>query len=186
MPGAEAAGLGAQAKTLRTSEQDRVDVAAGRAAWRGEAAGTDPKRFVLLDESGFDTRLTRTHARAQRGQRAHGRAPGERWQRLTLIGALAFDGLCATMTVAGVANTAVFLAFVTEALIPVLKRTRPEAIVVMNNLAAHRAAVVRRALDEAGVAYRYLPAYSPDMNPIASFRLLRQSQTKHLRVVRRA
>lgn len=141
-------------------------MAASRAAWRDEAAEIDPKRLVFLDESGFDTRLTRTHARAPRGQRAHGRAPGGRWQRLTLIGALALDGLCAAMTITGATSTAVFLAFVTQALIPVLKTTRPDAIAVMDNLAAHKAAIVRHALEAAGIGYRYLPAYSPDMNPI--------------------
>ncbi len=70
------------------------------------------------------------------------------------------------MLVARATNTAVFLAFVTQVLIPALKRTRPDAVVVMDNLAAHKAAVVRRALDAAGISYRYLPAYSPDMNPI--------------------
>jgi transposase len=143
-----------------------VDVAASRAAWRDEAAGIDPARLVFLDESGFDTRLSRTHARAPRGLRAHGKAPGGRWQRLTLIGALALDGLCAAMTVAGATNAAVSLAFVTQVLIPALKRTRPDAVVVMDNLAAHKAAVVRRALEAAAISYRYLPAYSPDMNPI--------------------
>ena len=59
-----------------------------------------------------------------------------------------------------------FLAFVTQVLIPVLKRTRPDAVVVMDNLAAPKAAVVRHAPDQAGIACRYLPAYSPDMNPI--------------------
>jgi transposase len=121
---------------------------------------------VFLDESGFDTRLTRTHARAPRGRRAHGHAPGGHWRRLTLIGALTLDGLCAAMTVAGATNTAVFLAFVTRVLIPALERTRPDAVVVMDNLAAHKAALVRRALEAAGISYRYLPAYSPDLNPI--------------------
>ena len=62
-------------------------------------------------------------------------------------------------------HTAVFLAFVEQALIPAL-RERPDAIVVMDNLAAHKAERVRAALDAAGVGYRYLPAYSPDLNPI--------------------
>jgi transposase len=141
-------------------------VAAARAAWRAEAAGLDPARLVFLDESGFDTRLVRTHARAPRGQRAHGEAPGGRWERLTLIGALARDGVCAAMAVAAATGTAVFLAFVEQALIPALLRERPEAVVVMDNLGAHKAAAVRRALDRAGIGHRYLPAYSPDMNPI--------------------
>ena len=140
-------------------------MAAARTAWRDEAAGIDPARLVLLDESGIDTRLTRTHARAPRGRRAHGKVPGGRWHRPTLIGALALDGVCAAMAVAAATGTAVFRAFVTEALVPAL-RGRPDAIVVMDNLAAHKAACVREALDRAGVGHRYLPAYSPDMNPI--------------------
>lgn len=141
-------------------------MAAARAAWRAEAAGIDPERLICIDESGFDTRLTRTHARAPRGQRAHGTAPGGHGRRLALIGALGLDGICAAMTVAAATGTAVFLAFVTQVLIPVLSREKPDAVVVMDNLAAHKAAGVRHALEAAGVAYRYLPAYSPDRNPI--------------------
>jgi hypothetical protein len=131
-------------------------VAVAGAAWRDEAARIDPARLVFLDESGFDTRLVRTHARAPRGQRAHGAAPGGHWRRLTLIGALGLDGLCATMTVAAATGTAVFLAFVEQVLIPALLRERPDAVVVMDNLAAHKAACVRAALDKAGISYRYL------------------------------
>ncbi len=141
-------------------------MAAARAAWRAEAGGIDPARLVFLDESGFDTRLVRTHARAPHGQRAHGQAPGGHWQRLSLLGALALDGLCAAMTVAAATGTDVFLAFVTQVLIPALAHRRPDAVVVMDNLAAHKAAVMRKAFEQAGISYRYLPAYSPDMNPI--------------------
>jgi transposase len=72
----------------------------------------------------------------------------------------------AATTVAGATNTVVFLAFVTQVLIPALKSTRPDAIVVMDNLAAHKAAVVRKALAAAGIGHRHPPAHSPDMNPI--------------------
>ena len=58
-----------------------------------------------------------------------------------------------------------FLAFIEQVLVPALK-CRPDAIVVMDNLAAHRATVVQAALAAAGITYRYLPAYSPDLNPI--------------------
>ena len=49
---------------------------------------------------------------------------------------------------------------------PALLRERPDAVLVMGNLAALKAACVLVALDKAGIAYRYLPAYSPDRNPI--------------------
>jgi transposase len=165
VPGAQELGFGAEEKTLRAAEQEREDVAQARAAWRVELAGIDPRRLVFLDESGIDTRMTRTHARAPRGQRASGKVPWGRWERLTVIGALALDGMVAAMSIAAATSTAVFLAFVEQVLVPAL-RARPDVIVAMDNLAAHKAEAVRNALDRAGLAHRYLPPYSPDLNPI--------------------
>jgi transposase len=91
--------------------------------------------------------------------------PWGHWRRLTVIGALALDGMVASMSIAAATGTAVFLAFVEQVLAPALKE-RPEAIVVMDNLAAHKAEAVRAALDRAGLGHRYLPPYSPDFNPI--------------------
>jgi transposase len=121
--------------------------------------------LIFLDETGIDTRMTRAYARARRGRRASGRVPWGRWERLTVIGALALDGVVASMSIAAATGTAVFLAFAEQVLIPAL-RERPEAVVVMDNLAAHKAEAVRAALDRAGLGYRYLPPYSPDLNPI--------------------
>ena len=125
----------------------------------------DPARLVFLDESGVDTAMAPTHARAPRGQRAVGRVPGGHRKRLTILGALAADGLVAAMTVAAATTTQVFLAFVERALLPAL-RARPGCLVVMGNLAPHKAARVRAAFEAAGVAYLYLPPCSPDLNPI--------------------
>jgi transposase len=140
-------------------------VATARAQWRAELAGIEPERLVFVDETGIDTRMTRAHARAARGRRAPGAVPWGRCERLTVIGALALDGVVASMSVAAATGTAVFLAFAEQVLAPAL-RGRPEAIVVMDNLAAHKAEAVRAALDRAGLSHRYLPPYSPDLNPI--------------------
>jgi len=61
-------------------------------------------------------------------------------------------------------TTAVFLAFVQQVLLPVLQ-TRTDSIVAMDDLAPHKAGCVRQAFEVAGVAYLYLPPYSPDLNP---------------------
>jgi transposase len=90
--------------------------------------------------------------------------PGH-WRRLTVIGALGLGGMAASMSIAAATNTAVFLAFIEQVLIPALQG-RPDAIVVMDNLPAHKAERVRAALEAAGIAHRYLPASSPDLNPI--------------------
>ena len=130
-----------------------------------DLAGVDPARLVFVDATGIDTRMTRAFARAARGRRAVGRVPWGRRERLTVIGALAPDGVVASRGVAAATGTAVFLAFAEAILIPAL-RGRPDALVVMDNLAAHEGAAVRGALDRAGLARRYLPSYSPDTNPI--------------------
>jgi transposase len=172
VPGARAPGLAAQKKTLRAAEQDRADVAEERAAWRAEVAAgrLDPTRLIFVDESGIDTRMTRHFARAKRGERASGAVPFGRWRRLTLVGALGLGalglgGLIAAMSVAAPTDTAVFRAFVEQVLAPAL-RDRPGALVVMDNLAPHKATIVHEAIRAAGLEPRLLPRYSPDLNPI--------------------
>ena len=151
---------------MHASEQTRPDVAAARDAWRAEVCTEiDPSRLVFLDESGVDTAMTPTYARAPKGQRALGRAPGGHWKRLTILGAMALNGPIAIMTVAAATTTDVFVAFVQQVLLPALQ-TQPDSLVAMYNLAPHKAACVRQAFEAAGVAYRYLPPYSPDLNPI--------------------
>jgi transposase len=57
----------------------------------------------------------------------------------------------------------VFLAFVQQVLAPNL---RPGDVVVMDNLAAHKAAIVRTAIEAVGATVLFLPPYSPEFNPI--------------------
>jgi transposase len=165
VPGTPGAGLDAEEKTLRAAEQEREDVAEQRVGWRAELARVEPSRLIFIDETGIDTRMTRRPARAARGRRAHGKVPCGQGRRLTVLGALGLEGVVASMSRAAATSTAVFLAFVEQALVPAL-RHRPEAIVVMDNLPAHKAELVKTALNKAGLGHRYLPPYSPDLNPI--------------------
>src|SRR3954452_19126531 len=165
VPGAEGARPRPQEKALKAAERARENVAEARRAWRPELAGVAPARLVFIDETGIDTRMTRAYARAAKGQRAVGKVPWGRWERLTVLGALALDGIVAGRGVAAATGTAVFPASAEEVLAPAL-RARPDALVVVDNLAAHKSAAVREAPDRAGLAHRYLPSYSPDLNPI--------------------
>jgi transposase len=117
-----------------------------------------------VDESGIDTRLIRTHARAPRGQRVLGSVPGHR-ERVTLIGALGLGGMVALMTIAAATTAAICVAFIEQVLAPALKE-RPDAVVLPDNLAAHKTPAVRAAFESAGITYRYLPSDSPDFSPI--------------------
>jgi transposase len=70
------------------------------------------------------------------------------------------------MSIATATDGAVFLAYPEQVLLPALRRVKPDAVLVMDNLNAHKTQAVRALLDDAGFAYRYLPPYSPDLNPI--------------------
>ena len=60
-------------------------------------------------------------------------------------------------------NGTSFLTYVEQVLVPTLRKGD---IVFADNLPAHKVAGVRDAIDAAGATFRYLPAYSPDLNPI--------------------
>jgi hypothetical protein len=82
-------------KTLRAAEQDRPEIAAERQAYRQQLAEIGADRLVFVDESGITTTMTRTHARAPRGERASAAAPFGCWQPLTILGALSTEGVVA-------------------------------------------------------------------------------------------
>ena len=141
-------------------------MAAARRAWRVETGGIAPERPVFLDECGVLTGMARLWGRSPRGTRACGTVPCGHWTRLTVLGALGTGGMVAAMAVEAATDGAVFHAWLDRVLLPKLRRTKPDAVLVLDNLGAHKTPEVRDLLDRSGFAYRYLPSYSPDMNPI--------------------
>jgi transposase len=107
--------------------------------------------------------MARRYGRAPGGQRARGTAPYGQWHRLTIFGGLSLAGLVACMSIPGAADTPAVVAFTERVLVPVL---RAGQVVVMDNLAPHKAARVRELIEGAGCRLRFLPPYSPDFNPI--------------------
>jgi len=144
-------------------------VARARDAWwsdPGGVAGIDPERLVFLDECGVLTNMVRLHGRSPRGTRACASAPFGHWTRVTVLGALAVQGMVGAMGVEAATGAAVFHAYLDQVLLPELRRVKPDAVLVMDNLSAHKAPSVRALLDASGFGYRYLPSYSPDLSPI--------------------
>jgi transposase len=136
---------------------------AERAAWREEFAAIDPSRLVFVDESGATTAMDRIHGRAPSGVRVDGAVPHGHWKVVTLTAAVRLDGVGACLAFDGATNTACFETYVERCLAPTL---RPGDIVVMDNLSCHKTAEVARLVEAAGAEVRFLPAYSPDLNPI--------------------
>jgi len=107
--------------------------------------------------------MTRLRGRAPRGTRCHASAPCGHWQTTTMISSIRLDGTTAAMTIAGATDTEVFRAYVEKVLCPTL---RPGDLVIMDNLAPHKSDPTLALITQAGAEVHFLPAYSPDLNPI--------------------
>lgn len=134
-----------------------------RRRWIRQQGLLDPARLVFLDETAVSTNMVRLYGRGPRGERVIGEAPQGTWQTITFVAAIRNDKMIAPMVFEGAMTGEMFVAYVEQCLVPQLKRND---IVVMDNLRAHKVAGVREAIEGAGRTLRYLPQYSPDLNPI--------------------
>jgi transposase len=123
----------------------------------------DPAHMVFVDETSANTKMVRLSGRCPRGERLIGRVPQGHWKTITFVAALCWNGMRAPCTIDGAMNGSKFLAYVKQCLAPILKHKN---IVVIDNLPAHKTTGVREAIEARGATLRYLPQYSPDLNPI--------------------
>lgn len=141
------------------SERDE----AARATWRALIQPHDAAWFVFVDESGTHLALSPRYAWAPRGQRAPGRVPRNWAKNTTLVAGLSLAGIQAPWTIAGAMDTDAFAVYVDQVLGPTLQ---PGQTVFIDNLSVHKAARIRAAIEACGCRLVFLPAYSPDLNPI--------------------
>jgi transposase len=123
----------------------------------------DPDQVVFIDETWAKTNMTRTYGRSPQGTRLTAYVPYGRWETTTFLGAMRSTGFVAPLCVEGAINGSVFKAWVQQHLV---KSLRPGDIVVMDNLSSHKVSGVVAAIEAVGAEVRYLPPYSPDLNPI--------------------
>ena len=167
-------------KTPEAYERERADLMARRAAFAQAQPQLVSQRLVFVDESGFRLGGTPRYGWSPRGVDAPGTLVCGAWKQLTMLGAIALDGLRGFMTIEGGTSTAVFLAFINQVLGPQL---RDGDIVVMDNLAAHKNVDVIRAIKAFGAQPLFVPPYSPEFNPIEKTwgtlkDILRRARTK--------
>ncbi len=107
--------------------------------------------------------MTRSRGRAPSGVRLVAAAPHGHGKTTTFVAALRADGLTAPLVVDGAVNGETFEAYIRQFVVPTLA---PSDVVVMDNLAAHKRAGVREAIEAAGCRLLFLPPNIPDLNPI--------------------
>lgn len=125
--------------------------------------------------------MTRLRGRSPKGKRLVCHAPHGHWRTTTMISSVRLSGETACMTIEGATNTEVFHAYVREILVPSLKLGD---IVILDNLGAHKNERTLALIEKAGAEVRFLPAYSPDLNPIERMwskvkALLRKAQARN-------
>lgn len=144
-------------------EQARRDIARRRNRWKSWQPYLDPKRLVFIDETWIKTNMAPIRGWGPKGKRLRGYAPHGHWKTMTFVAALRHDGIVAPCVFDGPINGVCFRAWITQQLLDTLK---PGDIVVMDNLGSHKSIEIGCAIRARGARLWYLPAYSPDLNPI--------------------
>lgn len=121
------------------------------------------KQIVFIDESGFAHDMPRRNGYAPIGERCMGQQDWHAKGRTNVIGALLGTCLLTAALFTGSINSNVFFAWVTQDLLPKLP---DDCVIVMDNASFHKRADIQQAIKEVGHTLEYLPAYSPDLNPI--------------------
>jgi transposase len=127
------------------------------------AAAVEPERLLFVDECGLHTSLAPIYGYAPRGERLRLSVPRSRGKNTTLLSSMTASGMGPSLAVEGATTARVFETYVEKVLVPSL---RTGQIVVMDNLGAHRPKRIGELIEQQGCELLYLPAYSPDYNPI--------------------
>ena len=117
----------------------------------------------LIDETSVKANMTRLRGRCPVGERLFGTATFGRWQTQTFIAGLTCDDLIAPWVIKGAMDRIAFDTYIETQLAPVLE---PGTVVILDNLATHKSLKSANLLKRQKCWFLYLPAYSPDLNPI--------------------
>lgn len=148
---------------MRSSQAGTERVMKLRLEYWEKVKHINQKNLVFLDETGVLLGLNRTHARSELGTRAYAVKPFYRGKKVTVIGAISIKRVVALMTMDNSMDGKAFEVFIEQCLVPQLWSG---AVVVMDNLPAHKVDSITSMIESVGASILYLSPYSPDFNPI--------------------
>ncbi|NEQ18697.1 MAG: IS630 family transposase [Microcoleus sp. SIO2G3] len=150
-------------KTLRSSQGKTERVQKLRTEYWQQVKQVDPENLIFIDEMGVLLGLTRTEARSPHGSRVYDFKPFYRGAKVTVIGAISLKEILAVMTLNGSMDGNAFKVFIEKCLLPQLWSG---AVVVMDNVPAHKVEEIKPLIQSVGANVLYQSPYSPDFNPI--------------------
>jgi transposase len=141
-----------------------------RCLFMKEMLHLDPEMIVWIDETGSDHRQSmRTHGRHLRGLTPYDNVISVRGNRLSTIAAMSTRGIEDIAIHDGTINGEKFTRFIVNSVLPEMQPfdgSNPRSVLVLDNASIHHVEEVQDAVHTHGCIIRYLPPYSPDLNPL--------------------
>ncbi len=107
--------------------------------------------------------MARLGGRSRKGQRLRASAPFGHWKTHTFLAGLRCHELSAPWIIDGPITRSAFEVYIETQLAPTLSKGD---VVILDNLAVHKSKKAAQCLKQRGAWFLFLPAYSPDLNPI--------------------
>lgn len=119
--------------------------------------------LLFIDETSTNTKLTKRTGWSPKGRRYYSYSPFSRWKTQTFIAGIRCYGLVAPWIVNAPMNRSRFETWIETQLLPTLSRGD---VVILDNVGFHKSERAEQLLRAKGAWLLFLPAYSPDLNPI--------------------
>ena len=123
--------------------------------------------LIFLDETGFNLHTSCNYGYSPKNQKAYITVPSNRGINVSVLCAISKDGLVAYEIIQGAFNANMFIEFVMNKLKDNLGSH--QTTIVMDNCRIHKTPDVLEAITSIGLSYRFLPPYSPQLNPIEQY-----------------
>jgi transposase len=153
-------------KSLMASEQLRPEIARARSLWIERRKPFFDKalaRLTFIDETSTNTKLTKRSGWLPKSQRYRSHAPFGSWKTQTFIAGLRSHSMVAPWIVNAPMNAEIFETWIETRLVPTLSKGD---VVIADNVRFHKSEKAESLIRQKGAWLLFLPAYSPDLNPI--------------------
>jgi len=148
------------------NERLRPEIAKARDLWINRRMPFFRKalsHLIFIDETSTNTKLTKRTGWSAKGQRYRAYAPFGHWKTQTFIAGLRCHGLVAPWIVNAPMNQRSFETWIETQLVPTLSKGD---VVILDNVGFHKSERAEKLVRTKGAWLLFLPAYSPDLNPI--------------------
>lgn len=166
--------------TLIPNERNTPQKIEERAIYGNDIARFCDNNLVFLDETGFNEHTRRTYGYSPINTKAYLNVPGNKNINKSLLCVIDLNGVVTYKYKSGAFRTEDFVNFINEQLLPYFS-IYPNKILIMDNASFHKSTQVQDTLRRNAINFKYLPPYSPQLNPIEEFFSMIKSIFKTLR-----